>query len=165
MLQNIGTRLKNNAFGIRLINHNPQTAYLISTELEWNTDNAPPMYFDYFKFQGTNYGTSSYNSPTSSSAPSIGLTQGSDRWWEAYFALNGQPFVGYYRGTLTFSFPGFGTCEVVGTYWAEPPPTATNTPVTTPTHTPTITPTTPLYTPTPTETVTPTPTVDMPWDG
>ncbi len=165
MLQNIGTRLKNNAFGIRVINHNPQTAYLISTELVWNTDYAPPMYFDYFKFQGSSYGTSTYGSPTSSSAPNIGLSQGSDRWWEAYFALNGQPFVGYYRGTLTFEFPGYGTCEIVGTYWAEPPPTQTNTPVTTPTHTPTNTSTVSPYTPTPTETVTPSPTVDMPWDG
>jgi hypothetical protein len=123
------------------------------------------MYFDYFEFQGTRYGISSFNSPISSSAPSIGLTEGSDRWWEAYFDLNGEPFDGYYRGTLTFLFPGFGTCDVIGTYWAEPAPTPTNTPVVTPTYTPTITSTISPFTPTATVTQTPTPTVDKPWDS
>jgi hypothetical protein len=155
LLQNIGTRLKNNAFGIRVINHNPQTAYLVSTKLEWNTTYAPPMEFDHFKFQGTSYGSPSYSSPVFSAAPNIGLSTGFDRWWESYFNLNGQPFVGFYRGTLTFEFPGFVTCQVVGSYWAEPPPTPTRTP--TVTITPTVTPTYPS--PTPTEDATSTPTI------
>jgi hypothetical protein len=154
LLQNIGTRLKNNAFGIRVINHNPQTAYLVSTRLEWNTTYAPPMEFDDFKFQGTSYGSSSYSSPVNSSAPNIGLPNGFDRWWEAYFNLNAQPFVGFYRGILTFDFPGFVTCQVVGSYWAEPPPTPTRTP--TVTKTPTATATMPSPTPTPDVTDTPT---------
>jgi hypothetical protein len=156
LIQNIGTRLKNDAFGIRLINHNPQTAYLVSSQLEWNTTYAPPMYFDFFKFQGTSYGSSSYSSPTTSAAPNIGLTTGSDRWWEAYFNLSGQPFYGFYRGTLIFDFPGWGTCEKQGSYWAEPPPTPTNTPDWTATPTVTKTPTPPPYTYTPTATNTPT---------
>jgi hypothetical protein len=156
LIQNIGTRLKNDAFGIRLINHNPQTAYLVSSQLEWNTAYAPPMYFDFFKFEGTSYGSSSYTSPTTSAAPNIGLTTGSDRWWEAYFNLSGQPFYGFYRGTLIFNFPGWGTCERQGSYWAEPPPTPTNTPDWTATPTRTLTPTAPPYTYTPTATNTPT---------
>jgi hypothetical protein len=160
MLQNIGTRLKNNAFGIRVINHNPQTAYLVSTRLEWNTDYAPPMSFDYFKFQGTNYGSSSYSSPVNAAAPNIGLSTGMDRWWEAYFDLSGQPFVGFYRATLTFEFPGFESCEVVGSYWAEPPPTSTMTP--TITNTATITPTVPTATPTSPVTDTPTASPTLP---
>jgi hypothetical protein len=63
--------LKNNFFGIRLINHNPQTAYLTSSTLEWNTTYAPPMSFNNFKFQGTTYGGSSSSSPVSAAAPSI----------------------------------------------------------------------------------------------
>ncbi len=162
LIQNIGTQLKNNFFGVRLINHNPQTAYLVSSTLEWNTAFAPPMYFDYFKFQGTSYGSSSYSSPTTSAAPNIGLSQGADRWWEAYFALNGQPFYGYYHGELTFNFPGWGTCEIEGSYWAEPPPTPTNTPDWTATPTRTKTPTPPPYTYTPTVTITPTITPTFP---
>jgi hypothetical protein len=157
LLQNIGTRLKNNTFGIRLINHNPQTAYLTSSTLEWNTTYAPPMSFSNFKFQGTSYGGSSFSSPVSAAAPSIPLSTGVDRWWDTYFDLNGQPFNGMYRGTLTFLFPGWGTCQVVGSYWSEPPPTPTLTPVWTATPTATKTFTPPPYTSTPT--VTPTPTV------
>jgi hypothetical protein len=163
LIQNIGTQIKNNAFGIRLINSNAQTAYLVSSTLEWNTAYAPPMYFDNFKFQGSSYGSSSYNSPTTSAAPNIGLTQGSDRWWEAYFNLGGQPFVGFYRGTMTFNFPGWGTCNVVGTYWAELPPTPTITPNWTVTPTRTQTPTEPPYTYTPTVTNTPTITPTLPF--
>jgi hypothetical protein len=155
LLQMIGTQLKNNHFDIRIINSNVQTAYLVSTTLEWNTDYAPPMYFDVFKFKGTSYGSSSFNSPVNAAAPNIGITQGQDRWWEAHFDLGGQPFHGFYRGTLTFDFPGWGTCDVVGSYWAPPPPTPTSTgPPTTPTRT--ATPTSPPNTFTPTTTLTPT---------
>ena len=140
-----------------MINHNAQTAYLTTPRLEWNTDFAPPMYFDFFKFQGNQYGGDSYTSPYTSMAPSIALSTGADRWWEAYFSLQGQPFYGFYRGTLTFEFPGWGTCQVVGSYWAEPPPTPTNTPVVTPTFTPTQTSVvTETPTATPTATITPT---------
>ncbi len=156
LIQNIGTRFKNDAFGIRLINHNAQTAYLVSSTQVWNTANAPPMYFDFFKFQGTSYGSSSYNSPTTSSAPNIGLTTGSDRWWEAYFNTAGQPLYGLFRGTMTFEFLGWGSCVIEGSYWAEPPPTPTNTPDWTATPTRTKTPTPPPYTYTPTATNTPT---------
>lgn len=157
LIQNIGTELKNNFFGIRLINHNPQTAYLTSSTLLWNTTYAPPMSFNNFKFQGTTYGGSSTSSPVSAAAPSIALSTGADRWWESYFNLNGQPFNGMYKGTLTFLFPGWGTCQIVGSYWAAPPPTPTLTPVwtATPIHTPTFTP--PPFTSTPT--ITPTPTI------
>ncbi|MEE9513172.1 MAG: hypothetical protein V3V46_03755, partial [Anaerolineales bacterium] len=143
--------------GIRLINQNPQTAYLTGSTLEWNTTYAPPMSFDSFKFQGTSYGGPSSGSPVSAAAPSIGLSTGADRWWEAYFDLAGQPFNGMYEGTLTFQFLGWGTCEIDGSYWAAPPPTPTQTPdwTATPIHTATFTP--PPYTSTPT--ITPTPTI------
>jgi hypothetical protein len=164
LIQNIGTELKNNFFGIRLINHNPQTAYLTSSTLEWNTTFAPPMNFSNFKFQGTSYGGSSTSSPVSAAAPSIPLSTGADRWWEAYFNLNGQPFNGMYKGTLTFLFPGWGTCQIEGSYWAAPPPTPTQTPpvwTATPPATKTFTPppstNTPTVTPTPTVTDTPPP--------
>jgi hypothetical protein len=128
MLRNIGTRIKNNSFGIRLINLNVQTAYLTSTRLEWSTAEAPPMYFDYFKFQGDSYyHTDSYNSPVSYSGTNIALAYNADRWWETFFDMGGAPFYGRYCGYLTFSFPGFDTCEIEGCYWAAPPPTATNT--------------------------------------
>jgi hypothetical protein len=163
LIQNIGTRLKNNAFGIRLINHNPQEAFLTYTVLDWDTTYAPPMAFDYFKFQGTNYNDIvAYSSPVSSSAPNIGLSSGTDRWWEAYFDLAGQPFYGYYHATLTFTFPGWGTCQREGSYYAAPPPTNTPTPAWTATYTPTRTPTAPPYTSTPTATRTPTITPTFP---
>jgi len=163
MIQNIGTRLKNNAFGIRVINLNPQDAYLTYTVLDWDTTNAPPMAYDYFKFQGTNYNASpSYSSPVSSSAPNIALSTGADRWWEAYFDLAGQPFYGYYHAVLTFTFPGWGTCQREGSYYAAPPPTSTSTPVWTATPTRTKTPTPPPFTSTPTATGTPTVTPTFP---
>jgi hypothetical protein len=119
------------------------------------------MYFDVFKFQGTSYGSSSFTSPVTSAAPYIGINQGQDRWWEAHFNLAGQPFYGFYRGTLTFEFLGWGTCDIVGSYWAEPPPTPTNTSgPTTPTRTPSATP--PPNTFTPTTTLTPTATFTQP---
>jgi len=157
LIRNIGTRIKNNAFGIRIRNDNSQTAYLTHSVLEWNTDYAPPMYYDYSRFLGTKYGGDSYSSPVSENAPSIGISGGLRRWWEAFFSLQGQPFYGFYRGTLTFEFPGWGTCQVVGSYWAEPPPTPTNTPVVTSTFTPTQTSVvTETPTATPTATITPT---------
>jgi hypothetical protein len=161
LLQNIGTRLKNNHFDIRILNSNAQTAYLIATTLEWNTANAPPMYFDQFKFKGSSYGSSSYNSPLTTGAPNIGINNGEDRYWEAHFQQEAGYFYGFYRGILTFDFPGWGTCEVVGSYWAEPPPTPTNTSLpTTPTRTPTAT--VPPHTSTPTSTLVPTATATWP---
>jgi hypothetical protein len=164
LIQNIGTRLKNNAFGIRVINLNPQTAYLTYTVLDWDTRYAPPMAFDFFKFQGATYNDIfTYSSPVSSSAPDINLSPGTDRWWEAYFDLAGQPFYGLYQATLTFSFPGWGTCQREGSYYAPPPPTSTATSAATATFTPTRTPTPLPATNTPTVTITPTitPTVDF----
>jgi hypothetical protein len=162
LIQNIGTRLKNNAFGIRLINHNPQTAYLTGSTLQWNTAYAPPMHFDYFKFQGdAYYNTDSFSSPVSGSAGAIALSSGVDRWWEAYFDLSGQSFNGHYAATLTFNFPGFGNCQIGGNYYVAPPPTPTNTQPATATYTPapTNTPAPPTLTPT----ITSTP--DLNWDG
>ncbi len=162
MIQNIGTRLKNNSFGIRVINHNVQTAYLTGSTLQWNTSYAPPMHFDYFKFQGNQYyNTDSFSSPVSGSAGSIGLSTGADRWWEAFFDLSGQPFNGSYTATLTFNFPGWGNCQIGGNYYKAPPPTPTNTQPATATYTPAPTSTPAPPTPTPTNTSTP----DENWDG
>jgi hypothetical protein len=155
LIQNIGTRLKNNAFGIRLINQNVQTAYLTNSTLDWSTTYAPPMHFDYFKFQGNQYyNTDSFTSPVSGSAGAIALSSGADRWWEAYFNLNGQPFNGLYTSTLTFNFPGWGNCQIDGHYYAAPPPTPTVTQPATSTYTPAPTNTPAPHTLTPTITVT-----------
>jgi hypothetical protein len=162
----IGTRIKNNSFGIRVVNNNSQTANLIGSTLNWNTAYAPPMNFDYKKFQGNRYyDVDSFTSPINSVAPSIPFPGGQDRWWESFYALNGQPFVGAYGATLIFEFPGFTTCEVSGEYWIPPPPTYTPTGEATavPSQLPTDTPG-PTSTPEPTGTITPTPTEPR-WDG
>lgn len=136
-------------FEVRVRNNNPMTANLTYSSLSWNTSEAPPMEFNFFKFQGNTYYTpNSYDSPVSSSAPSIGLASGENKYWEADFNLNGAPMYGYYEANLTFEFPGWGTCQVSG---AMDIPEPTNTP--TPTDTPPAT-----NTPRPTDTPTPGPT-------
>jgi hypothetical protein len=139
------------------VNNNVATAYLTYSKLWWNDSYAPPMYFDYFRFQGNRYyGTNSYSSTVQSSAPSIGLAGGDSRWWEADFNLNGQPFEGWFKAELTFTFPGWGTCMVSGSKTLTAPPTPTRT--RTRTNTPIQPPATRTRTPGPTRTRTPTPT-------
>jgi hypothetical protein len=135
---------------VRVVNNNVATAYLTFSKLWWNTAYAPPMYFDYFRFQGNRYYNPSniYTSPVSASAPSIPLVGGDTEWWEADFNLNGQPFDGYFKAELTFNYPGWGTCTISGDNTLVAPPTRT------PTRTRTLTP----IGPTRTKTMTPGPT-------
>lgn len=92
-------------------NDNEAGAYLSYSTLDWNALNAPPMYFDYFKFKGDRYfRVDSYSSPSSGLAPSIELKD--SKWWEAVFYLEDQPFEGTFRVTLTFNVQGLGDCRV-----------------------------------------------------
>jgi hypothetical protein len=131
-------RINGDDFEVRVRNNNSAPAYLISSRLIWNTANAPPMEFNFFTFKGNKYyGTDSYTSPVNASAPSIPLNTGENKYWEADFNLEGQPFDGLYKARLIFEFSGWGTCTLYATLdIPEAPPTNTPTPTKTKTPVP-----------------------------
>jgi len=156
-------RISGDNFEVRIRNNNVATAFLTWSRLSWNTSGAPPMFLNYFSFQGNSYyGGNSTSSPVSRNAPSIALAQGENRYWIADFDLNGEPMAGLFQANLTFTFPNWGTCDLSSSLnvpWPTATPPATNTP--TPTRTPTVT-RTPIPSSTPTRTKTPTPGIVTP---
>ncbi len=154
LLNVLSDRLYIDDYEINVRNSNVATAFLVDSSMTWSSPFAPPMYFDFFRFTGSTY----YNPSTqvgegtvSSLAPSISLAGGGgSAWCESDFSLEGQPLGGTFSATLTFSFPGWGSCTVSASESYVPPPTDTPVPTNTPTHTPTAAP------PTDTPTVTPT---------
>jgi hypothetical protein len=165
-------RFNDDDFEMRVVNGNLQSAYLINSELVWPAQGSGGgnPFVNYMRFNWDQYyGGDSYTSPIQVAPnPSRELPGNYTRyWWEADFD-NGLPY-GHFRSTLTFEYPGWGTCTVIGeldriapTATATTDPNATSTPTRTPVPTATITPSpTSTYTPTetrpPTITRTPTP--------
>ncbi|MBL8050476.1 MAG: pilus assembly protein [Anaerolineales bacterium] len=136
-------------------NNNFVTAYLVSATLTWSPSPLSGRYFDYAQF-GTRYydpGTQIVNSPvsTSSNVPDLPIAGSGTRvTWIGDFSNSS--FAGLYTLSLTFNFPGWGNCTLVG---SEAMYTPTATLSLTPSRTPTIT-LTPTRTQTPTITRTPT---------
>jgi len=133
------TRFSGDDFEFRVRNTNPMPAYLVDSTLWWPASSfAPPQEFNYFRFNGSSYyGANSEYSPVSASAPSISLISGANPWWEADF--NNIPdgvLQGFYRATLIFEFPGWGTCTVSASKTGSIVPTSTPSSTAGPTNTP-----------------------------
>jgi len=150
-----------------LVRNNNQTrAYLTQTLFEW-PDVPSPAYVDWMDFNSRYYNQDDYSSPTISGGTWLSISRTSTRTWSA--DLDDEPAEGLYgdfKVTLTFEYPGWGSCVIEGyTYKAQPPtpaPSPTKTPTRTPTPSNTNTPTLPAPSATWTETpVTPT---DVPSD-
>jgi len=155
------TRFRSDRFEARVINNNVQPAYLINSTLTWDLSYAPVMYLDFFRFGTTAYFNPPNNppppqatsSPIAASAPALELAgAGTQMTWAAKF--NNPTFIGLYRVTLTFDFPGWGTC-VLTTSLFNNSPTPSLTPSITRTPSKTLT---PSITFTPSKTFTPRPT-------
>jgi len=186
-------RFNDDNFEIRVRNNNTASAYLTNSVFTWPGPPPPQSavpgqpYVNYLQFNYDNYyNTDTYYSPVQAApSPARELPGQTAYWWIADFN-NGRPY-GYYRGVLTFNYPGWGDCivtadleEIAPTATrtvdpnATPTPTRTLRPTETPTRTPTrtLTPTitrsptitpTPSRTPTPTRTRTPSPpTITLP---
>ncbi len=133
----------------RVRNQNHRRAYLTKTVFSW-PDVPPPAHVDWMRFDVTYFNHDDHSSPTISEGTWIMLGWNSSKTWQADF--DDEPVGGIYgnfRVTLTFEYPGWGSCVIAGsTFRAQP--TAS------PTRTPTVT-KTPSPTRTPTETESPTP--------
>jgi hypothetical protein len=96
-----------------VVNDNVAQATLITTNFEW-TELSDSMYVDNFRFDGSDYYSGNDNSsPTGVSGSSESLSGGSSAQRETDF--DGEPFepiTGNYALTLTFDFPGWGTCVI-----------------------------------------------------
>ena len=96
-----------------VVNNNVAPATLTTTNFVW-TELSGSMYVDYFRFDGSNYYNGNDNSsPTNVSGSSAALSGGSSAEWRMDF--DGEPFepiTGTYSLTLTFDFPGWGTCVI-----------------------------------------------------
>jgi len=126
-------------FEARVLNQSLSTAYLVGSTLIWNLNYAPPMYLDQISFNSTPYfDDNTYTSPVSSAAPSIAIDgNGTQAMWIASF--DNHTFVGAYSVTLTFAFPGWGSCAVSSGI-SNSSPTPSFTPSATSTPSPTATP-------------------------
>jgi hypothetical protein len=135
-------KISGDDFEFRIRNTNPMEAYLIDSILWWPASSyAPPQELNYLRFNGTSYyGDSTGSSPVSASAPSMRLNAGANPWWEADFNYVPEGVLqGFYRASLTFEFPGWGTCVVSASKTGAVVPTATPSPTTGPTYTPVAT--------------------------
>ena len=174
------TRFNGDSFEARVQNDNFATAYLISSSLSWNPSTlSGGKYFDFVAFNGITY----YN-PSGTSGPGITVSPLTTTATSGTLPLDGNStqatwdadttnstWAGVWDVSLTFDFPGWGTCTIsssINNYTATPThtPTSTLTPTITRTPTITLTPTktlTPTITRTPTITLTPTrtPTVTL----
>ena len=96
-----------------VVNDNVAPATLTTTNFEW-AELSGSMYVDYFRFDGSNYYNGNDNSsPTGMSGSSEALAGASSAQWEMDF--DGEPYEpidGTYSLTLTFDFPGWGTCVI-----------------------------------------------------
>ena len=94
-------------------NDNDATAYLTDTAFTWN-EMSGSMRVDYFNFNGSEYyGGNDYSSPTNHSGSNVSLSGTSSATWRTDF--DGEPYEpidGTYSLTLTFNFPGWGTCDI-----------------------------------------------------
>ena len=155
-------------------NDNAAQAFLVSTTLLWpDLDSATASEVNYLEWDGTHYMDSNdSSSPTGPVGSSEYMGGNSSGTWHADF--NNQPpegIWGFFQISLTFDFPGWGTCSMGATLSVPHGPTLTPSPTRTPSRTPTPGPSptrTPTRTPsrtpttgpspTPTRTRTPTPT-------
>jgi hypothetical protein len=165
-------------FEFRVRNNNEAYAYLVRSVLTWSPyGDAPPMYWDKFRFKWGDQGTCEYEpseppyvygSPVTwnvSGYPwSCVIKRRQTREWESDFSLRGEPFGGYYRGDLRFEFRDWGFCNVSCDVDAPPQPTNTPRPTSTNAPPPTAGPSptrtktrTPRPSRTPTKTATPGP--------
>lgn len=170
------TRANGDKFEAQVRNDNFVTGYLVSATLTWTPSPLVGRYFDYAQFGSVYYdpATQIVNSPMNAPVPNLPIAgSGTRTTWIADFSNSN--FAGLYTVTLTFTFPGWGDCTLVGqdAYYTSTPtttqtpsrtPTITQTPSRTPTRTITPTPSrtssptiSPTPTRTPTRTVSPTP--------
>ena len=132
MLSVSGVSLAGDNFEFNVTNNNPMAAALTYSTLSWPASTwSPPMYLNYKRFAGNQYfGTDTYSSPVSASAPSIALPAGSTQLWEADFnSIPADGLQGSFSATLTFSFTGWGTCTVTASKSQSAPPTSTPSPI------------------------------------
>jgi hypothetical protein len=136
------TRLNADDFEVQVKNNNSVPAYLINSNMDWDTTYAPTMFFNEASFGSRYYTTNQTTSPITMPAPSLKINGGgATQTWQADFNNPGARWRdGYYGVTLTFSFPNWGNCVVTGVETLYTP-TPSNTPTVTPTRTPTHTPT------------------------
>ncbi|MEW6404066.1 MAG: TadE/TadG family type IV pilus assembly protein [Chloroflexota bacterium] len=135
------TRFNGDDFEVQVTNNNSMPAYLINSQLDWDTTYAPTMFFNEATFGTRYYTTNHTTSPVGMPAASLRLDAGTALWWEADFNNPGVRWQdGYYGVSLTFSFPSWGNCTVSGVETLYTP-TPSNTPTVTATRTPTRTPT------------------------
>lgn len=123
-------------------NENSRRAYLTRTVFEW-PDVPTPAYVDWMRFDDRYYDNNDYSSPTISEGSWETLKGNSSETWRADF--DDEPKAGIYGNfqvSLTFVFPGWGSCVIDGsTFRPQPSPTPTKLPSPTRTPTPTKTPT------------------------
>ncbi len=137
-LQVNNVRFNDDDFEFRIRNNNPMPAYLESSTLWWPSSQFAQQVFNYFRFNSISYYTvSSDSSPVSAFAPSMLLNAGSNPWWEADFDnVPDGGLQGFYRASLTFEFPGWGTCSISASLDGAIVPSSTPTPTSGPTQTP-----------------------------
>jgi len=96
-----------------VVNNNSATGYLTTTDFVW-TELSGSMYVDWFRFDGSNYYSGNDNSsPTNVGGSSETLSGSSSATWQMDF--DGEPFepiTGTYSLTITFDFPGWGSCVI-----------------------------------------------------
>jgi len=159
-------RFNSDSLEVRVRNNNSATAYLINSTLTWAPSPlTSPKYMDKTVFNGSNFdnpsGTTGLGitvSPqiinaASGTFPITG--NGTRATWDA--DSNNSTWEGLWSFSLTFDFPGWGTCTLtdnIDKYTPTPTMTRTSTLTATPSRTPTIT-YTPSRTPSPTITYTP----------
>jgi hypothetical protein len=144
----------------RVRNDNQTRAYLNQTLFEW-PDVPDPAYVDYLEF-GTRYvNADDFSSPTGSSGTWLAINKDSSKTWSADFDDEpAEGIWGSFNVTLTFVFPGWGSCVLEGSAYKTQPPTPMPSPTRTPTPTKTSTPgAAPSPTFSPSDTPSPAPTV------
>jgi hypothetical protein len=133
-------------FRVTVRNNNQASGILTRSTITWNTEQSPPLYFDFFWFlnsdnsnryynpSGTNlydstHPTISWSNPAGAPAPLAGEAK---TIWGSRFQRAGQPFLsGSFNVTLAFYFEELGEC-VVSTNLLQPTPSPTPIPPTKP---------------------------------
>ena len=96
-----------------VVNDNAATGNLITTNLVW-PELSGSMAVNWFRFEGSQYyDGNDDSSPTNVSGSSVPSPGGSTYQWRTDFSSEPyEPIDGTYSLTLTFDFPGWGTCVI-----------------------------------------------------
>ena len=96
-----------------VVNNNSATGYLTTTNLVW-PELSGSMAVNWFRFEGSQYyGGNDSSSPTNIGGSNVPSPGGTSYQWRTDFSSEPyEPIDGTYSLTLTFDFPGWGTCVI-----------------------------------------------------